>query len=175
MSRVKRPAEQVRAPRDAGDANQFVAAIGAAQRELTVIQAALEETIAAARASAEEAAKPHAERVDRLTRGLQLWAEANRPALTQDGRSKTVKLAAGEIAWRQLPPSVTIKGVPAVLAALIKLGLRRFVREKLEIDKEAMLKEPDVAVTVPGVSIGSKGEEFVVTPVAVALSEGRAA
>ena len=111
---------------------------------------------------------------------MQLWAEAHRESLTAGGKSKTVQLPAGEIAWRQRPPSVRIRDAAGVLVALAAAGLSRFVRVKQEIDKEAMLREPAVASAVPGVSIGSAGEEFVVTPHEVTLAgaiqaEGRAA
>jgi phage host-nuclease inhibitor protein Gam len=46
---------------------------------------------------------------------------------------------------------------------------------KEEIDKQAMLKEPEVAGSVPGVTVGSEGEEFYVAPLGVELSGGRAA
>jgi phage host-nuclease inhibitor protein Gam len=175
MTRVKRAAEVARAPRDAAEANEYLAQIGAIQRDLVVIQAALDERIAAAKARAEAEAAPLLAAVERDTRGLQLWAEANRDALTGGGRSKTVQLPSGEIAWRQRPPSVRIRDAAGVLVALAARGLGRFVRVKEEIDKEAMLREPGVASGVPGVSIGSAGEEFVVSPLEMKLAEGRAA
>lgn len=172
MTRVKRQAEAARAPRDADEANAYLARIGALQRDLQLIQTALNEAHAADKARAEAEAKPLVEQVERLTRGVQLWAEAHRESLTAGGKSKTVQLPAGEIAWRQRPPSVRIRDVPGVLVALAKAGLWRFIRTKQEIDKEAMLREPGVAGLVPGVSIGSAGEEFVVTPLEVRLDGG---
>ena len=59
---------------------------------------------------------------------------------------------------------MTIKGVEAVIAAIKTLGLSSFLRTKEEIDKEAMLREPDKARLVQGVSIGSEGETFAVEP-----------
>lgn len=166
----KAAAETVVAPRDAIEAAAMVATIGAAMRERQVIQAALDEQVAAAKAAAEAEARPHADTVKQLTRAVQLWAEANRAALTDDGKSKTVALATGRILWRARPPSVRIVSVAAVMLALKTLALGRFIRVKEEIDKQAMLAEQDVAATVPGVSIASGEEDFAIEPDGVELS-----
>ena len=42
--------------------------------------------------------------------------------------------------------------------------LHAFVRNKEEINKEAMLNEPDKAKSVPGVSIVTGVEDFVIVP-----------
>jgi phage host-nuclease inhibitor protein Gam len=168
--RIKAPAETVVAPQTRAEAEQMLARLGALQRDLALIESAASEAVAVRKATAEEEAKPIAQEAEALRRGLQLWAEANRPSLTDGGRTKTVTLATGEIAWRLRPPSVRLKDMPKVVEALVQLGLGRFLRTKQEVDKEAMLKEPAEAMQVPGVSIGSEGEEFVVTPLAVELS-----
>jgi phage host-nuclease inhibitor protein Gam len=61
------------------------------------------------------------------------------------------------------PPSVKLRDVEAILKSLKSLRLERFIRTKEEVDKEAMLKEADVAKTVKGVSI-SQHEEFIAKP-----------
>jgi phage host-nuclease inhibitor protein Gam len=161
---LKRAAETVRVPQNREEAEEMLGRLGTIQREQTLLSAALEETLAAERKRAEAQNLPLKAEAEGLTRGLQLWAEANRQTLTQDGRTKTVKLATGEIAWRARPPSVKIKDAEGIFERLIKLGLGRFIRLKQEVDREKMLAEPAVARTVPGVTIGSAGEEFVVSP-----------
>ena len=172
--RVKRPAETAPVPADMAAAAETLARIGALQRDLALAQAALAETIAAAKQAAEAAAAPLKLQLDLLTRGVQLWAEAHRDELTHGGRTKTITLATGDIAWRARPPSVKLRDADAVLEFLRAKQLGRFIRERQEVDKEAMLREPSVAATVPGVTIGSAGEEFVVTPTQAQL-DGRAA
>jgi phage host-nuclease inhibitor protein Gam len=173
-ARLKRVAETAPVPADLASAAASVARIGAIQRDLTLAEAALGETIAAAKAAAETAAAPLKAELELLTRGVQLWAEAHREELTNGGRTKTVALSTGEIAWRSRPPSVRIRDQAAVIETLQRLQLSRFLREKIELDREAMLREPAMAATVPGVTIGSAGEEFVVAPAQADLS-GRAA
>ena len=173
-ARLKRDAETAPVPVDMASAAANLARIGAIQRELDVAKVALAETVAKAKEAAEAAAAPLKVEVEMLTRGLQIWAEARRDELTQGGKTKTVTLATGEIAWRSRPPSVRLRDPAAVIETLQRLQLSRFLREKIEIDREAMLKEPAAAASVPGVVIGSAGEEFVVTPASADL-DGRVA
>lgn len=164
MTRIKRKAEAVRAPADRTEAGAFLAEIGARQRDLVVIRAAQEEVVAAANSRAAAEAAPLEACIATLTRGLQLWAEANREALTEGGRTKTVALASGDVSWRLRPPSVRISNAAGVIAEAMRAGLEKFLRTKTEVNKEAMLADQANALTLPGVSIGSAGEEFVVAP-----------
>lgn len=95
--------------------------------------------------------------------GVQAWCEANRSALTNGGKVKTHEFGTGAVKWRLRPPSVTVRGVEAVIEACKRLGFD-FIRTKEEVNKEAMLAEPDKARLIPGVSISSDGEEFVIEP-----------
>lgn len=163
-TRTKRKAETVPAARDQQEANAFLARIGELQRSILVEEAALAETIAAAKEKTAAAVAVLMAEADRLTRGLQIWAEANRHALTDGGKRKTVALATGTIAWRLSPPSVRVKGQEQVLQYLLDRGMEEFLRRKVEIDKAAMLGMPDAAAQIPGVVIASSGEEFVIEP-----------
>jgi phage host-nuclease inhibitor protein Gam len=170
MARKSKAADlKIEVPQNATEANHFIAAIGAAQRDLARIEADTNDGIERLKKAAVELSQPDAARIDALTKGLQIWAAANRKALTQDGKTKTVSLPAGELSWRRRPPKVTLKKVDAVLAELEARGLSQFVRTKSEVNKEAMLDDPETARTVPGVSIGSAGEDFIVKPASTSL------
>ena len=65
--------------------------------------------------------------------------------------------------WRTSPPAVQIKDVEDVIKRIKKLGLVDFIRTKETIDKPAMLKNPEKAKSVQGVSI-TQNEEFFVKP-----------
>ena len=80
------------------------------------------------------------------------------------GGGKTVNLITGEVSWRQRPPSIAVRGAEAVLESLRTLGLHRFIRTKDEVNKEAMLNEPELAATVAGVSVIKGKEDFAITP-----------
>ena len=95
---------------------------------------------------------------------IQAWCESHRDELTQNGKTKTGTFNTGEVQWRQRPPSVGIRGAESVLESLRTLGLVRFIRTKEEVNKEAMLNEPELAATVAGVTIKTGVEDFVITP-----------
>jgi phage host-nuclease inhibitor protein Gam len=170
-TRVKSRAETVRVPTSRAEAEAMIARIGELARDQTLRETALEETIAKAKQDAEAEAKQPAAELEDLQRGLQIWAEAHRDDLTKNGRIQTVRLGTGEIGWRRRPPRVSVSNPDAVIEALRKGGLDRFIRTKAEVNREAMLAEPAVAKTIAGVKIGSAGEDFIVTPVTMEMAD----
>ena len=102
-----------------------------------------------------------------LEEGLKAFCEQNRAALTDNGRSKTAKFATGRVQWRARPPKVSIRGMKDVIARIRALGMTEFLRERIEINKDAMLEVPEKASAIEGVSIGSAGEDFVIEPLEV--------
>ncbi|WP_431282704.1 host-nuclease inhibitor Gam family protein [Humitalea sp. 24SJ18S-53] len=163
-TRVKTPALAVVAPATAAQAAAMVARMGSVGRDLVLLTAALDEEIAARRASVEVQAAPLRVELANLQAGVQAWAEANRDDLTKRGRTKTVRLTTGALLWRRLPPSVRITTPGAVLLLLETMGLERFLRRNVTINRQAMRGDPVAARLVPGVSIGNPGEEFIVQP-----------
>lgn len=163
---VAKPAAQSRA-----EAEAAIARIGVAQRELARIEADLGDLVAKAKEIAELRAAPHSSAIEADQALVQGWCEANRDALTNNGKVKFASLATGDVKWRARPPKVNIRNVEGVIAHLRGLKLRQFLRTKIEVNKDAMLADPDKARTVPGVSINSDGEDFVIEPFDAALSE----
>jgi phage host-nuclease inhibitor protein Gam len=127
------------------------------------------EADAAARAAGEAferaAAQPQAE-LEELRAGVQAWCEAHRAEIC--GRAKSAEFATGRVSWRLRPPRVTIRGLDAAIEACRRLGLGRFLRERVEINREAMLADPEAARLVPGVAVASAGEDFVIEPAEIA-------
>lgn len=169
-NRLKTPAVTVNVPQNREMAAQAIAEIGRTNRDLARLEADMNDELAAVKARHEAAAEPLRLKVQGLTQGVQTWAEANRDSLTQGGKVKTAALTTGEILWRLRPPSVRVTGAEAVLDALRRMGLRRFIREKEEVNKDAILNEPEAVADVPGIAI-SQGEDFVVVPFEAELAE----
>lgn len=162
-TRIKSAAAIVAVPQNREQAAEAVREIGERQRELARIAADMNDELARVKERWEAAAEPHNARIAALTQGVQTWAEANRDSLTQGGKVKTAALTTGEILWRLRPPSVRVTGAEAVLDILRRMGLTRFIRSKDEVNKDAILNEPEAVVAVPGISI-QQGEDFVVVP-----------
>lgn len=149
-----------------------IAEIGAAQRARDDIQTRMNTELAAIKERYEAEAAPHAAVINDLGEGVRIWCEAHRKDLTREGRTKTAKFGAGEVAWRNRPPRVTVRGEGIVIEALKRLGLERFIRRKEEVDKSAILAEPGAIEGIKGLSIAS-GEDFVIKPFATEIEEVR--
>lgn len=169
-TRIKTKAVAVNVPQSREMAAIAIANIGALSRQLVRTESLMNDELASIKKGWEEAAEPLRAQIAALNQGVQTWAEANRDTLTQNGKVKTCALTTGEIAWRMRPPSVRITGAEAVLDTLRRLGLKRFIREKEEVNKDAILNEPEAVSHVPGIAI-SQGEDFVVVPFEAELAE----
>lgn len=173
-TRIKTGAAAVSVPQAREQVADYIREIGERQRTLVRLEADMNDEIARVKERFEAAAEPHRQRIAGLTAGAQIWCEANRNQLTQGGKVKTAPFTTGEIQWRTRPPSVRITGAEAVLDVLRRLGLTRFIREKEEVNKEAILNEPEAVAHVGGISI-SQGEDFIVVPFEAELAGEAAA
>lgn len=189
MSAKKKPA--VAAPQGWAEANALLEEYGDISNSLVRIEADLDAAVAKARKPFDDLATPLQERADAIFEGLELYADANRKTLTEDGKTKTVKMAAGAFGWRTCPPSVAIesklkakdviKNILALVARLFKAEekenrklaetARGFIRFKQEVNREAMLAAPELAAKVKGVSIVTDSEEFWIDPTQAELAE----
>jgi Mu-like prophage host-nuclease inhibitor protein Gam len=151
-------------PQTLDDCAADIRRIGDLNRELLRGQAAMNDEIAAITERYQPLLESVKEQITPLQAGVQVWCEANRHSLTRDGKVKTANFTTGEVQWRQRPPSVSVRGADVVIEALKRLGLGRFVRTKEEINKDAILAEPDAAKGIAGLMVVSGVEDFVITP-----------
>jgi phage host-nuclease inhibitor protein Gam len=170
-TRIKSAAAAVDVPQSRESAAAAIAAIGIANRELQRINADMNDALAACKEAYEMEAEPYKLKIQELTDGLQIFAEANRATLTNNYKVKTVALTSGEITWRMNPPSVRLTDTEEnVIAACEAAGLEEFIRRTPSLNREAIKANPDEARHVPGLKIG-QSEAFVVTPFEAELSE----
>lgn len=159
-TRIKAPT--VQAPQTVAEVQSDIRRIGDLQREHGRMSAELNDQVAKLTEAAAPKLRELQEQISGLQKGVQVYCEANREELC--GKGKTANLVTGEVQWRQRPPSVKVTGVDAVIAWLKQMGMTAFVRSKDEINKDAMLNEPDKARAVPGVTIVTGVEDFVIVP-----------
>lgn len=159
-TRIKAPT--VQAPQTVAEVQSHIRSIGDLQRDHGRVSADLNDKVAKLTEDAAPQLKLLQEQITSLQKGVQIYCEANREDLC--GKGKTANLVTGEVQWRQRPPSVKVTGVDAVIAWLKTMGMQSFVRSKEEINKEAMLNEPEKAKGVPGVTIVTGVEDFVIVP-----------
>lgn len=162
-TRIKSPA-QLPAPQTREQAAEKIRELGDTRRELIRLAAAMNDEIAEITDHYKTLLAPLTDAEKLLAVGIQTYCEANRVALTDDGRVKSANLVTGSIQWRIRPPSCRITGEEAVISTLERLGLGRFVRVKKEVNKDAILNEKDVVAGVGGITIRSGIEDFVIEP-----------
>ena len=152
------------APQTKDDVAADIAKLGELQRELARATADMNDRIAVITKDCQPALEELQVRITTLQTGVQTWCEAHRSELTDGNKVKTVNLVTGEVNWRQRPPSVSVRGVEAVIDTLRRLGLGRFIRAREELNKEAILNEPDQVRGVAGLSIVTGQEDFSIVP-----------
>lgn len=157
---------QVYVPQTKDDVAKDIKKVGDLVRELTRCEADMNDKIAVITQEYQVLLEPIKERIDLIQEGVQAWCEANRDELTNGNKVKSANLVTGEVSWRQNPPSVRISKAEAVIEMLKRLGLTRFVRTKEEINKDAILNEPDEVRGVAGITLVTGVEQFVITPFA---------
>lgn len=157
-----------RVPQSREDAVFAIGRIGTLRRDIARCKAIADEVIRVAGEKLEADTADMAQELAEHERGVQIWSEANRLALTNEGKVKFHDFGTGQIKWRSRPASVSIRGMEAVIEACRSLGLKKFLRVTTEVNKEAMLADQDKARTVAGVTIKSAGEDFVIEPAEMA-------
>lgn len=151
------------APMSLEEVSDLIRQLGERHRKIDTINTKLNEQVEKLKAEAMEKTQPEEKEIEDLFERIRIFAESHREELTEGGKTKTCKLPTGEIYWRFTPPAVTLRDVKKVIEQCKERKLKQFLRIKEEVDKQAMLKEPDVAKTIKGVTIEQK-EEFVVKP-----------
>jgi len=159
-NRIKTDA--VPAPATQDQAEELLAQIGRMQRQVANIEGEMNNELSAIKQKFEQQAQPVNSEIEAKFHALHIWAEANRSTILK-GRSKTAKLATGELQWRVTPKKVSIRGQDTVIETLKRLGMSNLVRSKEEVNKEAILLDEKKVSGINGISI-SQREEFVAKP-----------
>lgn len=146
------------------EAASMIRQIGDLQRQVLRDQAKMNDLIAEITDEYKSKLSPLQEQIEQLQKGVQGYCEAHRDELTNGNKVKFANLITGNIQWRQRPPSVRITGADSVIDTLKRLGLGKFVRTKEEVNKEAILNEPESVNGVAGINIVSGVEDFVIEP-----------
>lgn len=173
MTKTKTKTTAAPAAQSRDEVERLIEKIGNDQRELQRVEADLGDTLAKVKKDAEATALPLKTAIAEAQDLVARWCEANRQDLTRQGKTKTVEFTTGKVSWRHRPPAVTLRGVEDIIDFLKKAkGGLSYLRIKAEVNKEALLAAPQFAATVPGVKIGSAGEDFIVEPFGGDLTEG---
>lgn len=162
-TKTKKDEHVVRAPKTLAEVEELIAVIGDCQRLVKGIETRMNDELALIKTTYEAEARPHKLQAEAALEAVVEYCEAHKGELLVGDR-KSVKLASGEIGWRTSPPKVTIRKESVVLEALKRLGLHRFIRlGPEEVNKDAVLADPEAVKGVRGISI-SQSEDLWVKP-----------
>ena len=163
MVKAKAAAASFVIPQNRDEARDMLAKYGEANRQVERIATNLKTELAAAKRAAVEEAVPFARAADEYFKGLQAFCEANRAALTDSGKTKTVDLGTGKASWRSNPAAVNLTGKVEDIIKRIKdagEGYMKFLRPSVEVNRVAMLNDPNLANKIKGVKVEAAGETF---------------
>lgn len=170
-NKVKTLAPTYPVPQTRDQVNGAITRIGDLQRERARLETEMNDQIAVIKEKYSQKAAPLTQEIQARSKVVQMWCETNRPELTKEGRVKFHKFSAGEVNWRKLPAKVSIRGKDKVIQALKDAELTEYLRVIYEIDKDAIKRKPHVANLIKGISVGSEGEQFTITPFETELEE----
>ena len=143
-------------------ASEAITAIGNAQREITRLETQINDITAAAIDERKARLETLKASIDELSEGVQAWCEVHRDVLCKTG--KPANLTTGEVSWRTRPPKVSLRGLDKIMEALKAAQLTQFIRTKEEINKDAILSNPQAVKDIKGIGIESGVEDFVIKP-----------
>jgi len=151
------------------DVEHFIRDIGTNQRHLMTLRTEMGGQIAEIEKKYADELALTRQVIDEKAEAVQLWCEAFRPLITNQGELKTVKFSAGRVSWRTTPPSVEFKSgmnTEKVLDFLKKRDLQKFIRTAETVNKEALLEDANFVRSALAPTIRIKQEEiFSITPV----------
>lgn len=148
------------------DVEALIGRIGEVHREMTALGVDYGSQAADLKKTYEGLLEPLRQEAESAERKVRDWCEAHRTEICAP-RSKTAKFATGVVRWKKGRSKIVIADVEKVLQRLKSLGLTRFIREKQEINLQALAAEPAIAETITGVSIVPAVEEISIEPVRV--------
>lgn len=154
--------DAIEAPSNQAEAEALLKEIGVLQRKVSGVENTMNDKMAVLKDKYEKEAQPLNDDIDTKFKALHVYAEANKSELLSKN-SKTAKLSTGELIWRKSPPKVSVRDQDSVIVALRKHDLDDFIRTKEEVNKEAILADPDRVDGIKGITINSK-EMFVAVP-----------
>jgi phage host-nuclease inhibitor protein Gam len=129
------------------------------EARIEVIDNQADEQITRLKEAAAAEGKPLRDRYKSCVKAMEAYARYFRGELFKD--NKSLERAFGKFGFRKAPDSVTTTKETADL--LQKLGLKKFIRTKIEPDKEAMLSLDDETLEKVGAARKQKEDFFVET------------
>ena len=164
VTKLKAVAEA--APQTREEVSRDIRTLGDIQREALRLETAMNDEVAEITARYTPQIENLKKQIKVLFKGIQDWCKTNRDELTNGGKTKTANLTTGTVSWRLGTPSCSVsRDVEGVIDTLRRMGLERFIRTKEEVNKEAVLAEPDAVKGIAGIKVNTAAESLYVAPI----------
>lgn len=139
--------------------------IGSLSRDIAALQGEMD-------AATTKVIRPFLEKIETLRARVEAldvdavaYCEAHRDELLAGAGGKTVRLSTGTVQFKQARARVVIGGDEGdVVTILQSMGLINAIRLTTKVDRQYILKHPEVADRVGGLSIEAGGETIVIKP-----------
>jgi phage host-nuclease inhibitor protein Gam len=159
--------------------------VGALQREKANLETVYGDKISALKKELSERVAPLDEEIQSLSEGIKFFLDVNREKYIPEDK-KSLDMPVGTVGYRKKPASVVTpkksKSNPDPIMAIIEMNelttwlesvrvrlAKVFIRQKLELDKEAILANPTLAFEKTNIKVEVGGERFYIKPDGVDL------
>lgn len=156
-------------------ATEAVKRIGDLQRERTEIKSDYDARIAELQNELAEKLSPIDSEIKKITLSLQAYCDKRKDIFFVN--KKSLELPTGILSYRKSPPSVATSSTKKLLDSILEKNNlleqknkfqakldKVFLRMKVELDKEAILKNPEKAFEKTGIKVSDNEEYFYITP-----------
>ncbi len=158
-------------PSNLNEVDANIGEIGTIDRIISLEKASLEARFERLRAQSRERLQEVIAKRNGLMKGIAKFAKKNRTSILPPDR-KSIELASGTFGWRLDPWKVILTGKEeTVIAWLETEKMPRFLRRKVELNRDQLLEERGKLVKIPGVSF-DQNERFFVEPKEEKVREG---
>lgn len=161
-----------RIPATIEEAARMISAIGRLKRNLDTLKSGFNREVEKLRVALAREVGPLDEEITALLQGLQAFYDANRKTLTGGNQRKTASFPTGEMGKRFSGKKVVVKDEEEAIASCRALGLEEFLRPRVDLDRQALKKDPERAESIQGVSI-VQDEVFWVKPLDLGVEVSR--
>ncbi len=165
MSKAKTKTPALPVPQNNAEAEAMMTDYMRIANDIELEKIAADEAIFEIKEAASVTIKEKDKELKAKEKALQAYCEAHKDVLTNKGKVQHYNFANGVVRWRKGLKKVTIKDWEAVMRAIKELKLEHlFIRTVEEADKENMLKNPNLAQQIEGISINQGNTKFSIEP-----------
>ena len=151
--------------RNEADLQEAIRLVGEIRRDYEITKAECDDQIARTQAAYAPMLNEFLNNEQEIISQITKYCNANYDTLFK-GKGKTLKLITGEISRRVKPNSIVVNDLDLALAKIKELGFTDFIRVKEDLNKNALLDNPDFIELIEGLELQKGIENLIIKPYA---------